>query len=175
MGENIDEAINTGLQLVVATDESSQSNLNQYIKQTDPKTSDLAKMPCVEKYSSLITLTQLQEMGRIRGPPENTDWPARVDVTAVPRADQPETLWYSSCSKGTSCSNCKGQVFTETLIVELDYSLGHKTRAKTDDCYAPDGASFECRRLFGGGAADHPLPRRASAADYSSLQFTCFP
>ena len=51
-------------------------------------------------------------------------------VTAVapePRAAEPATLRYSSCTAGTPCSNCKGQVFTETLFSEFDMRL------KTDD------------------------------------------
>lgn len=43
-------------------------------------------------------------------------------VTAVapqPRLDDPATLRYSSCQRGTPCSNCKGSVFTETLITEF--------------------------------------------------------
>lgn len=44
-------------------------------------------------------------------------------ITAVapePREDEPATLRYSSCSRGTACSTCKGQVFTATLIQEFD-------------------------------------------------------
>jgi hypothetical protein len=55
-------------------------------------------------------------------------------ITAVapqPRAEDPTTRRYSSCRKGTSCSNCKGQVFTETLFSELDMTL------KTDEVLAP--------------------------------------
>ena len=47
-------------------------------------------------------------------------------ITAVapePRADVPATLRYSSCRHGTPCSNCKGAVFTETLVSELDMSV----------------------------------------------------
>jgi hypothetical protein len=43
-------------------------------------------------------------------------------VTAVapqPRLADPATLHYSSCQSGTPCSNCKGSVFTETLITEF--------------------------------------------------------
>lgn len=36
-----------------------------------------------------------------------------------PRPDDPATVRYSSCQRGTSCSNCKGSVFTATLITEF--------------------------------------------------------
>ena len=39
---------------------------------------------------------------------------------------------------------------------------------KTDNGYAIDGQNFECRRSFGGVAADYPLPCRAPVDDYTS-------
>jgi hypothetical protein len=53
----------------------------------------------------------------------NSDGKMTHLVTAVapqPRIGDDATSRYSACPLGTPCSNCKGNVFTETLISEFD-------------------------------------------------------